>query len=358
MKLNKRLLLVLIIASLVPACYLRIVEWRTGHFESAYALFESLLFNSLISVIVTLTISWAILSILHVLNQKMPWNSNLPKRLLAEIGITFPVALALGYLLGNLAYLIHFTNDQPYSDFIFSFLAISGFMNLILVAISDWFYFFERWKESLIEKEKAVTNNALLQKENIQARYEVLKNQINPHFLFNSLNVLSSLVHTDPDQAEEFIDEFASLYRYILEQHEKDLVSLAEEIEVSKSYYFLQKIRFNSGLDCQFRIKKSEMISYYLFPLSVQTLLENAIKHNSASIESPLLIELFIENNYLVISNTLQARKPTKPSTGIGLQNLRLKYSYYGMVPIFEQSEKHYKCFLPLIQKTDLPVIN
>ena len=351
MKLNKKLLIVLVVASILPPLLFRIIEWRNGLFDSWYAFFESLLFNTIISIIITLTISWVVLSMLHWLNKKVPWNENILKRLLVEVGTTFPAALLLGYVFGNIAFYMNPYHNSVYKDFIFNFLVISMVMNFVLVAISDWFYFFNRWKESLIENEKTHTKNAVLEKENIAAQYEVLKNQINPHFLFNSLNVLSSLVHTDPGKAEDFIDEFSELYRYILDQHEMDLVDVQQELDISKSYIFLQKIRFEDGIICNFNINDDEIEGYRIFPLALQTLLENAIKHNTASKQSPLNIEVTVNEEQLVISNNIQIREHTKSSTGIGIPNLISRYAHYGLVPTFEKTSTHYNCYLPLLSK-------
>lgn len=353
MKINRSLLFVLILASLFPAIYFRIVEWKHGSFDSYYALFESLLFNIVTSLIVTLSISYAILSLLHWLNKIVPWSDNLVRRLVLEVAITFPVALTLGYLFGNLAYIVNPITQKGYDDFIFSFLAISGIMNLILVAISDWFYFFGRWKDSLVENERMKTKNIILQNENILAKYEVLKNQINPHFLFNSLSVLSALIPIDPDKAEEFTVELADLYRYILEQYENEKVSLIDEIAISKSYIFLQKIRFNEGLHCEFEVSEEESKKYEAFPLSIQTLLENAIKHNLVSEEAPLNIRIFIENDYLVVTNQLQSKEEPIGSTGIGLQNLKMRYKSYNLIPRFERTELDFWCYLPLFKKDE-----
>ena len=350
MKLNKKLLLVLVIASILPPLLFRIIEYRAGKFDSWYVFFESLLFNTIISLIVTLSISWVILSLLHWLNNKVPWNENILKRLFLEVVTTFPAALSMGYIFGNIAFYINPYNNTAYRDFIFSFLVISAVMNFILVAISDWFHFFNRWKESLVENEKAMTKNAVLEKENIASQYEVLKNQINPHFLFNSLNVLSSLVQTDPGKAEDFIDEFAELYRYILDQNEKDLVTLNEELEISKSYVFLQKIRFEDGIVCNFDIENKDIEGYQIFPLALQTLLENAVKHNTTSDQSPLIINVSLDNEQLVVSNNLQLRENTKASTGIGIPNLIKRYKHYGLTPTFEKTRTHYNCYLPLLR--------
>ena len=315
---------------------------------------KSLLVNCLVSLVVTLSIAWVILSILHWLNKKVPWTDAILKRLILEIITTFPVALLLGYILGIVAYYMNPYHNQGYEDFIFSFLIISAIMNFILVAISDWFYFFNRWKESLVENEKAITRNAILEKENLRSQYEVLKNQINPHFLFNSLNVLSSIIHTDPDKAEAFVDEFSELYRYILDQNKNDFVSLKEELDIGRSYMYLQGIRFSKGLDYTIEIDNHEVEGYYILPLAIQTLLENAIKHNTVQENTPLRIEIYIEDEQLNIVNNLQPRPVIGTSTGIGIPNLIHRYKHYNKVPIFEKTSAQYRCILPLLTRDDL----
>lgn len=354
MKINKKLLIVLIVASIIPVVLLRIEDWVSGTITTYYELFESLLINGLISLVVTLSISWVILSILAWLNRKLPWNENVLKRLLAEVCLTFPTALLLGLLMGSIAYPINAQPNQPYSSFIFNFLAISGVMNFVLVAISDWFYFFGRWKNSLIENQKAIADNEILNREKIAAQYEALKNQINPHFLFNSLNVLSSLIHSDPEKAEEFIDEFAGLYRYILEHNEHAVVPLADEISIAKSYAYLQEIRFGAAIQFLFQVSEKDIHAYHIFPLALQTSLENAVKHNQASLKRSLTIEIVVENGHLVVKNNLHLREHKSDSTGIGTQNLTKRYRSYNLTPQFVKTANHYLVYLPLLTPAQL----
>ena len=226
-------------------------------------------------------------------------------------------------------------------------------MNFILVAISDWFYFFDKWKTSLVENEKEKTKNALLEKENLMAQLGTLKKQMNPHFLFNSLNVLSALIHSSPEKAEEFIDEFSVFYRYVLDQSDKDFVSLDEEINTCKSYLFLQKIRFEDGINCNFNIK-DEGNGYYVFPLALQTLLENAIKHNTTSKAKPLQIVISLDNDHLKIENNLQPRYGNVDSTGKGQKNLIKRFRHFNKTPVFKKTSGSYICLLPLLLKSDI----
>ena len=349
--LNRKLILVFIIASILPVIYFRIKELISGMFVSWWDFFESLLFNSLISILVTLIIAWVVLKILDILNQKMPWNDRILYRLLTEVSITFPTALLMGFILGHITFYINPYHNQDYCEFIFSFLSISVIMNFVLVSISDWFYFFDRWKLSLIENERKLKENERLEKEKVTAQYEVLKNQINPHFLFNSLNTLSSLIHTDPQKAESFVEEFAELYRYILDHNENDLVRLKDELEIVESYLFLQKERFGDGLVHKVKVEQLNIEEYFVFPLSIQTIVENAVKHNSCSEEKPLEIIITVGNETVMVTNQLQLKMYVPSSTGIGISNLINRYKKYNMTPEFYKTKTHYFARLPLIEK-------
>lgn len=353
MKISKKLIVVLIIASVIPAVIGRLSEWQKGVYKNNYELFESLLINMLFSVVVTLTISWVIISILNYLNEKVPWNDKLLNRLAIEILATVPVAVLLGYAFGNLIFWLHPYKTNSYAEFVFNFLIISIIMNFVLVAITDWFHFFNKWKESLLENEKAITQNAILEREKLQKQYEVLKNQVNPHFLFNSLNVLSSIVRTHPEKSERFVEEFSSLYRYILDQSEQELVPLSSEIEICESYLFLQKIRFEDRVVCSIDIKDQEMDGCFVFPLSVQTLLENCFKHNKSSRDNQLQIKVCIENDHIVIENNIQSRNDHIRSTGIGHKNLEMHYAHYNKYPMFKSEDGRYVCKLPLFNSLD-----
>jgi hypothetical protein len=177
--------------------------------------------------------------------------------------------------------------------------------------------FLLNWKETLIEAER-------LKKEQISARYEALKSQVNPHFLFNSLNVLASLVHQDADRAEQFIRRLSAVYRYILESRDREVVPLAEELTTLRAYLFLMDTRFGASLQLDLRIP--EPATGQIAPLTLQMLVENALKHNEASKAHPLRIEIFQENEHLVVRNNLQPKNSLLESTGIGLDNIQARY--------------------------------
>lgn len=196
---------------------------------------------------------------------------------------------------------------------------------------------------------EANTKLLQLQKENLQSQFEVLKQQVNPHFLFNSLNVLTSLIKIDADLAEKFTEQLSKVYRYVLENKEKDLVSLQTEMEFLQAYIFLVDIRFKGKLFVHIDFSEEE-IEGEVVPLALQLLIENAIKHNTFSKKMPLEIHLSIENQMLCISNNLQSRDTRMVSTGVGLVNITKRYALVSdREPVFECTDKQYIAKIPLI---------
>ena len=211
-------------------------------------------------------------------------------------------------------------------------------MQAIVDAINKgniYYYITKPWKG---EELKVILSNALeayslrqknktLEKQNILAQFEILKNQINPHFLFNCINVLSSMIKTDPDQAVFFTNKFAKLYRSILQLREHLVISLEEELEFADAYIELQRIRFKNKLKINLHISDVHR-SASLPPFSIQLLLENVFKHNIISSDDPMTIDISsIGNDQLCIKNTLQKRAVPEDSTGIGLSNLKNRYA-------------------------------
>jgi PAS domain S-box-containing protein len=191
-----------------------------------------------------------------------------------------------------------------------------------------------------------------LQKENLQSQFEVLKQQVNPHFLFNSLNVLTSLIKVDPDLAETFTERLSKVYRYVLENKDKDLVTLSTEMDFLRAYVFLIDIRFKGKVFVNINFNEDE-IEGFVVPLALQLLIENAIKHNTFSKKNPLNINMFVDNNnFLNIVNNLQNRETHMVSTGVGLVNISKRYSLLTeSEPVFELTKDEFIAKIPLIKK-------
>lgn len=176
-----------------------------------------------------------------------------------------------------------------------------------------------------LQLQTAVAEKAQLERQNIESQLEGLRNQVNPHFLFNSLNTLVYLIPENSDKAVRFVQQLSKVYRYVLESREARMILLAEELEFLNSYIFLLKERFGENLQVRLADMNDDLESA-IVPLSLQMLFENAIKHNVISTEKPLIIELFIENGHLVVRNKLQRKNQVMDSTGVGLENIRTRY--------------------------------
>ncbi|WP_234109463.1 2TM domain-containing protein [Chryseobacterium sp. R2A-55] len=227
-----------------------------------------------------------------------------------------------------------------------------GFVNWLIInialLISTFLHarsFMNEWKKA---SRKEVVEQKLIAK-SANAQFESLKNQLDPHFLFNSLNVLSSLIDENPNQAQRFTSSMSKIYRYVLEQKDKDLVTVEEELDFAKTYCDLLKTRFEDSVSFKFEVK-DEVKKSFVVPLSLQLLLENSIKHNYATSAKPLSIRIFSQSGNLIIENNLQAREQVKESAGIGLSNIVQRYSLMTKRNVFiEKSDDHFKVKIPIL---------
>jgi sensor histidine kinase YesM len=170
-------------------------------------------------------------------------------------------------------------------------------------------------------------DNEMLLKTNAETRYEVLKNQVNPHFLFNSFNTLSSLIQNNQDKAVDYVNNMSDVFRYVLESSKKEQVTVDEEIRYLQAYIQMLKGRFGEKL--QFKVEIApDFLQFLLPPMAMQILVENAVKHNVVSQKQPLRIRIFTEGPLLTVSNTIQEKKIKEPSTGLGLFNLNQRCKY------------------------------
>ena len=178
-------------------------------------------------------------------------------------------------------------------------------------------------------------------------QYMILKNQLNPHFLFNSLNTLTSLVSFDSSKAKDFIIKLSNVYRHVLEQHNKELVTLEEEVSFLKDYIFLLKTRFDSNLQITVRVK-NEHLTKKIAPMALQILVENAVKHNSISEGKPLKIDIFSNVDSITVHNIVQYKK-SEVSWGIGLKNIRTQYLQFDQEIRIVSTPNNFKVILPLL---------
>lgn len=191
-----------------------------------------------------------------------------------------------------------------------------------------------------------------LEKQKLLNEIALLKTQVNPHFLFNSLSILSSLVHVNADLSEQFIDQLSRSYRYILEQKDYTLVTLRTELEFIRSYAFLLKIRFEHKFDLRVHLDEAILDQYHVAPLTLQLLVENAVKHNRMSVKEPLVVDVFAEGETLVVKNALRLRTTPEPSTGTGLQNIISRYALLTDRSVWagETADACFEVRVPLLQ--------
>lgn len=256
---------------------------------------------------------------------KMPWEKNPTKtfiyRITCSVIFTAIDIVIVSYLIYTYIYKINvFDNIWRLANY-----ALVAFVIAMLVTTIIYLYhFFISWRESVIQKEK-------YKRDALSMQYETLKSYVNPHFLFNSLSVLSSLVEKDTQKSQLFIKQLSDIYRYVLEQKDKELVPLKVEYDFVKSFIDLNRIRHGENLKVDINIEKFDG---YIIPLSLQMLVENALKHNVVSEEEPLNISILRENDYVVVQNNLQIRKTISDTGGIGLDTIQKRYEMLSSHPL------------------------
>lgn len=238
--------------------------------------------------------------------------------------------------------------DQSFATFIendsFRNYQFGIWVTLTIVIIFHFVYFYNEYQKNKLKEQKVIATAA-------SAQFESLKNQIDPHFLFNSLNVLTSLIEENPDNAQRFTVSLSKIYRYVLEQKDKELVTVAEELEFAKTYMNLLKMRFENSI--HFEIPEHfDNEDAKVVPLSLQLLLENTIKHNTVSESKPLHIKITMEENYLVVHNNLQKKEVLQTRNGVGLQNIVNRYDILTQRKVLiDESSAFFKVKIPILTK-------
>jgi sensor histidine kinase YesM len=297
------------------------------------------------SFCVSVVLSWGGSRVEDFLDPRVSWVHSPVKRLF----LTTLMYLAYAFVGCFVIVLIYswWANRFPWDEVpwmpIFQYSLVPMYIALVFMAIFTTRSWLLEWRKSAIEAEQ-------LRSEKLASQNQTLKDQLNPHFLFNSLNTLSNLVYEDADRSAAFIQKLSRIYRYVLEVQQEELVSLELELDFAENYLELQKIRFGENLN--FRLEVSKPQGLFLPPLSLQLLLENAVKHNIASTENPLFIHILQKGKELWISNTYQPKSSqNEPSTGVGLNNIRSRYLLLSKVPPeVVQSEHEFSVMLPLLK--------
>ncbi|NPA36244.1 MAG: histidine kinase [Chlorobi bacterium] len=271
--------------------------------------------------------------------KKEPWVFRVSGRIIKQVTIS----LVWTSLVGILFYYLIPRAEQNLEKYTKGFILIFTFGALFVLIYNSILFiqrFIANWKISMLENEK-------LKHEKLMSDYTALQNQLNPHFLFNNLSVLISEIRYAPERAEEFARKMADIYRYVLQSKDKTLVTVAEELKFIENYIFLHNIRLGDAVKLEIMLSDDRQ-NKTLPPLTLQLLVENALKHNKASEKEPLNISIFMENDNLVVSNNLQLKKTTY-GTGTGLKNLNERYKLlYGKEIRIEKTEDEFRVVLPM----------
>ena len=309
-------------------------------FRSATFFDDEILFVSIITVLL-----WeGNLQIDSFLDKKISWITYPNERIIAQIVTNLVYTILVLIISISVINYFKFGVFELFNPKLREVFIPTIIITFLVVMIDIANHFFKSWKASLIEVEKHKT-------ESVNAQLQNLKNQLNPHFLFNNLSVLTSLVYKNQDKAAEFINELAKVYRYVLDTKNAELVTLQEELDFLNHYLYLLKIRFEDSVSFEINIEEGNK-SNYILPMCLQTVVENTIQHNEASQANPLKVLIYSQNNSLVIENTIKPRSNDVTSSKTGLKNIEMRYSFYtDKKVIVSNNEEIFKVILPLIHR-------
>lgn len=281
---------------------------------------------------------WMLTRVNSFFNRIMPFQSSVFKRLVIQVTVSLiissPVLFIVDYLSESLFPTLPFMNQQFKAVVIVLFIAVITLINFIFYGA----YFFRQWRKSVEEKAALQVGTAEAEKEKSLIQYQHLKNQVNPHFLFNTLTSLDGLILSDPPLASTFLRHLAKVYRYVLEHGEKDIVTLEEEINFINHYVALLRVRYGNAIFVEIDVSPDAM-EKRIAMVTLQMLIDNAIKHNVVHTDSPLLIRIHDENNILRVTNNKQLRKQIESSTKQGLRHLQQFYTFLSASMVEVQDE-------------------
>lgn len=309
-------------------------------YENINEFFMDLMFYELYAVV----LGYSNMAFHDYLSRKKP--GSMPSRIIMGFVGSVIITLCGLFLVRMIVAMLYF--NQSFATFIendrFRDYQFGLWVTLTIVIIFHFIYFYNEYQKNKIKEQKVIAHTA-------SAQFESLKNQIDPHFLFNSLNVLTSLIEENPENAQRFTVSLSKIYRYVLEQKDKELVTVAEELEFAKTYMNLLKMRFENSLTFEIpeQINNDDA---KVVPLSLQLLLENTIKHNTVSESKPLHIKITVEDHYLVVQNNLQKKEVLQTRNGVGLQNIVNRYDILTQRKVMiDQSNTFFKVKIPILTK-------
>lgn len=306
--------------------------------------------GSFILQLVVLFAIWFIIKSLNSLYDKlMPFNKGVAKRIFVQFAssllFTFPLLIAVNIISEKYFTHLDFMGKE--------FKALVGMLFVIVILLVNFsfygLYFFRQWKLSIEEKARLQVQAADTQKEKSMMQYQHLKNQVNPHFLFNTLTSLDGLILSEPALASQFVRHLAKVYRYVLEHQENEIVSLQTEIDFIQHYISILKIKHDNAVVIQVDVSEAAR-DKGIAMVSLQMLIDNAIKHNIVQAKAPLHITIKDKDGWLMIKNNLQLRKQIETSTKQGLQHLRQLYSFITDRPVtINNNNNFFEVKLPLL---------
>jgi len=304
---------------------------------------QSMMVGTSIMVIDSEIIFWVSRSLFNSVNKSSP--REVTFQIISRVLVFLVLIMVVGTSVASGAMLLmNMSNGSTFAE-AFYFVRqneLKGIVDSLVIAslIATFMFFFMMWQDAMKSGFKAREQALIYQS-------ETLKNQVNPHFLFNSLNTLSSLIPTNPEKAELFTQKLSVIYRYILENREAETVPLEQEINFVMDYYFLQKIRDEEKIDLTIEIENPDC---RILPISLQLLVENAFKHNVATREKPLHVTIIQKENWIEVRNNLQPKSQLNPSSGLGLNNLSERVNLHsGKKLVIEKTEQEYVVRMPIV---------
>jgi hypothetical protein len=305
--------------------------------------FEIFLRNSAFSILIGFTIWRGIVLFVNWLDIKIPWLKFPIKRLIVQVLALITISgLVIAAGISIMVWGLKDFSFQDMNSILLDTLKITFAFLILSILVTNSIFFFIKWRNSAIQQEE-------LKRAHLAMQYQTLKNQIQPHFLFNSLSSLVTLINTDQEKATLFVHKLSDVYRYVLEQRESEMIPVSEELKFLEDYLFLQKIRFGENL--RVNISLEPVAGRMVIPLSLQMLVENAIKHNEISGEHPLSIDISSSVELsIVIKNSLNKKNVVDNSLGVGIENLKKRVAFFTDQPlIIEEKVSEFFVTMPTV---------
>jgi len=321
---------------------LAISVFVTFMFTGFNSSWQSILLNILYGIIIGLSIAIGSSFISRKMFSIGNWEHN-PINKYVQVIIAITVYISIDVVIINLIWFKITQNLSP-TDLIHSNMFVWIILTELVIGIIIYLVilsanFSKLLNQFHIDAEKA-------QKEINKYKYSTLKNQVNPHFLFNSLNVLSGLIYKDVEKADDFVGKLASIYRYVLDVQDEEVVSLGQELSFIKDYLFLQRIRFGDNLSYEINANSDKMI----IPMALQILIENALKHNTITNENKLEIKISSDERYVIVSNNKNVKSDIETSHELGIANIKARYTFLTTTEVeVLNSENKFEVRIPLL---------